>query len=46
MAQWDKGITLGIGRIPVLTPLGARPGFGAQPCLLYKALSDLQVKLQ
>ena len=42
MEKWPKGITLRIRKIPVQTPLCARPGFGTQP--RYEALSDLWVK--
>ena len=35
------GVTFRIGRIPVQTPLAARPGFGAQS--RYKTAGDLRV---
>ena len=38
----DLGITLGIGWIPVQTPLGAQPDFRSQPN--YELHSDLQVE--
>lgn len=37
-----KGIRMRIGRLPVQTPLGTRPGFGTQPS--YKAPGDFQVE--
>ena len=38
-----QGVVIRIGRLPVQTPLGARPGLGTQP--RHKAPGDLQVKM-
>ena len=37
-----QGFVVRIGRFPVQTPLGARPGLGAQP--RYEAPGDLRVE--
>ena len=39
----DEGVAIEIGRFPIQTPLGARPGLGSQP--RYEAPGNLRVKI-